>query len=73
MEKNREILTVQEVAAMLKMSKWSIYQKVSGRELPVHQQYRHGRLFFFKDEIQAFLEGIRIRPTDEVNRIANNY
>ena len=73
MEKNREILTVQEVAAMLKMSKWSIYLKVHNRELPAHQMNKHSRLFFFKDEIQSFIEELRIRPKDEVNRIANNY
>lgn len=73
MEKNtRRILTAMEVAQLLRMSKWSIYNKVRSREIPAHQQKPHGRLFFFEDEVQAFVEGCRIRPMDEINQIANN-
>ena len=71
MERTREILNVAEVAAMLKMSKWSIYNKVRNRELPAHQQMFRGRLFFFRDEIQQYEENLRIRPMTELNKLAN--
>ena len=71
MEMTREILNVAEVAAMLKMSKWSIYNKVRNRELPAHQQMFRGRRFFFRDEIQQYVENLRIRPMTELNKLAN--
>ena len=67
----REILNAKEVAEMLKMSKWSIYNMVRNRELPAHQKMFHGRLYFFRDEIQQYIENLRIRPMTELNKLAN--
>lgn len=72
MSNARRILTADEAAAMLKMSRWSIYQMVRRREIPAHQKMKRAKLYFFEDELQAFVEGLRITPQDDINRIANN-
>ena len=73
MEGTRKILRVPQVAQMLGCTKWCIYQKVKRRQLTAHQEVPRSPLYFFEDEVIAYVEGMRKRPADEINRIANNF
>ena len=74
MEKTeREILRADEAASLLKISRWSLYQKVRRREIPAYQQMQRGRLFFFKDELINYIEGMRLRTVKELEAAAKTF
>lgn len=74
MEKTeREILRADEAASLLKISRWSLYQKVRRREIPAYQQMQRGHLFFFKDELINYIEGMRLHTVKELEAAAKTF
>ena len=54
--KNVEVLTVKEVAEMLKLSEHTIRMKVYRSQLPARRL--GGRIVFLKDELEAYLRNL---------------
>ena len=55
-EQNR-LLTLPEVAEILKLSRASIYRLVRERKIPFHKS--GGRLYFFEDEVRSWIKSGR--------------
>jgi len=65
------LLTVQEAADLLHLSKATVYGKVSSRELPHSKQGK--RLYFSKAELTSWVQSGRQKTATEVQAEANNY
>lgn len=57
-------LSVEETADFLNLSVPTIYSKVSKRELPYMK--RGKRLYFLREDIEAYLKGGRIKTVKEI-------
>jgi len=67
---SEQLLTVQECADFLKLTKPTIYSKVSKGELPYMK--RSKRLYFSKAELTEYLKKGRIKTNEEVKDDAHN-
>lgn len=66
-----KILSVNEVAELLKLAKATIYTKVNRNELP-HMK-RGKNLYFSEKEIKEYIKGGKILSNDEIDEISKNY
>lgn len=67
---SKKMLTVEECATYINMTKETLYQKVYNREIP---HYKRGKLYFDKNEIDEWLKTTK-RPTkDEIDSQAATY
>jgi excisionase family DNA binding protein len=65
-EKNEELLTIQDAAALLKLSVATIYTKVCKNEIPVNKQGK--RLYFYKAELLDWIKSGRIKTIAEIQK-----
>ena len=70
-ENTDEILTIEQAANFLKLTKPTIYSKCSRRELP-HMK-RNKRLYFSKDELMNYLKEGKTRTYEEIDQMAKDY
>lgn len=63
-DEGSDLLTIEQAADLLRLSKATIYSKCSLRELPYMK--RGKRLFFSREELLAYLKSGRKRTLDEV-------
>lgn len=68
---DEKILSVNEVAELLKLAKATIYTKVNRNELP-HMK-RGKNLYFSEKEIKEYIKGGKILSNDEIDEISKNY
>lgn len=66
-----DLLTIDQAAELLSLTKPTLYSKVSRRELPVMK--RGGRLYFSKDELMGYLKEGRRKTNAEVEAEAGSY
>lgn len=65
-----KILNAGEAASLLKISRWSLYQKVRRREIPAYQEMKRGHLYFIEDELVDYVKGMRLHTVDELRQKA---
>ena len=70
-EPSEEILTIEQVAKFLSLSKPTIYSKVSRRELPVMK--RGGKLYFSRQELIEYLKLGKMKTNEEISKEADEY
>ncbi len=58
-----KLLTVDEIAAMFRVSKTTVYRIVESRLIPFYRL--GGKLRFKEDEVLAYLEAQRVKPKNE--------
>lgn len=67
-EEAEQILTVEQTAQLLHLSKKTIYERVRARTLPF---YRDGkRILFKRSELLAYLDTQKVSTLTELNRMA---
>ena len=66
-----KFLTIEEAAKVLRLSKLTLYGKVSKREIPCMK--RGKRLYFSESELIKYLEDGRKLTTAEIKEEASNY
>lgn len=66
-----DLLTVQQAAKFLTLSKPTIYSKCSRNELPYMK--RGKRLYFSKTELAEYLKAGRVKTVTELENDADNY
>jgi excisionase family DNA binding protein len=66
-----KMLSVIEVAELLKLTTSTIYSKVNRKELP-HMK-RGKNLYFSEKEIKEYIKGGKILSNDEIDEISKNY
>lgn len=66
-----ELLTVEQAATFLSLSKPTIYGLISKGELPVMK--RSKRCYFSKKELIAYLKDGRRKTNKEIEKLADNY
>jgi excisionase family DNA binding protein len=66
-----DLLTIDQAAEFLTLTKPTLYSKVSRRELPYMK--RGKRLYFSKDELMAYLKEGRQGTTSELQQEAGSY
>lgn len=66
-----QFLTVDETAKFLNLSVPTIYSKVSKRELPYMK--RGKRLYFARKDLEAYLQGGRVKTVKEIEADADQY
>jgi len=71
--KNLRKLNVQETAEFLGISEPTVYSKTSRGELPACKAPGSKRLFFFEDDLIAYLKSGRKKTYAEVEAEAQNY
>jgi|SRR5690554_1957325 len=64
-------LTVEQTAEFLTLSVPTIYSKVSRRELPYMK--RGKRLYFARKDLEAYLQGGRVKTVKEIEADADQY
>ncbi|REE82139.1 AlpA family transcriptional regulator [Lutibacter oceani] len=70
-EKKNDLLNIQEAATFLNLSKATLYNKVSKRELPVMKQGK--RLYFSREELTSYIKSGKVLSDREIEDQANNY
>ena len=70
-EPTEEILTVEQTAKYLNLTKATIYSKVSRGDLPVMK--RGGRLYFSQQDLLDHLKQGRKKTNDEKSKEADDY
>jgi len=70
-EPEDQFLTVEQTADFLTLSVPTIYSKVSRRELP-HMK-RGKRLYFARKDLEAYLQGGRVKTVSEIEAEADQY
>lgn len=66
-----EMLGIDEVAEFLKLTKPTIYSKVSRKEIPYYKLYN--RLYFNKEEVVKLIKHHKVRTHEEIQLEAHNY
>lgn len=66
-----QFLTVEQTAEFLTLSVPTIYSKVSRRELPFMK--RGKRLYFARKDLEAYLQGGRVKTVSEIEADADQY
>lgn len=61
---HQDLLDVQELALLLKVSPYSIYRLVQRRLIPFHRPRR--KLLFARVDVEAYLQKCRIGSVDEI-------
>ena len=65
------VMSVEQLANYIDLSKSHIYKKTSTREIP---HYKRGKkLYFSKQEIDKWILKNRIETTDEIDQLATDY
>ena len=65
------VMSVEQLANLIDLSKSHIYKKTSAREIP---HYKRGKkLYFSKQEIDKWILKNRIETTDEIDQLATDY
>lgn len=60
-----EMLTIEEVAALLKVSKSWVYSQAQSGRLPA-KKMSYRALRFFRKDVQAFVEGLTYGPSEHL-------
>ena len=71
LEKENQLLNIQEAAKFLNLTVPTIYSKVSKAELPVMK--KGNRLYFSQRELSEYLKSGRRKTNDELMLEASNY
>ena len=69
--KQSDLLTVQEAASFLDLSKHTLYNKVNKSELPYMKKGK--RLYFSRVELMAYIKSGKISSIQEIQEQSNNY
>lgn len=67
----KQILDVEEAAAFIGYSPKGLYQLTYKKEIPHYKQ--HGKLYFRKSELEAWMTQTRVATTFEIGRQAESY
>jgi excisionase family DNA binding protein len=66
-----DLLTIQEAASFLNLSKHTLYNKVNKNELPYMKKGK--RLYFSRVELMAYLKSGKISSIQEIHGDLNNF
>lgn len=69
--KQSDLLTIQEAASFLDLSKHTLYNKVNKNELPYMKKGK--RLYFSRVELMAYIKSGKISSIQEIQEQSNNY
>jgi excisionase family DNA binding protein len=69
--KQSDLLTIQEAASFLNLSKHTLYNKANKNELPYMKKGK--RLYFSRVELMAYLKSGKISSIQEIQELTNNF
>jgi excisionase family DNA binding protein len=69
--KQSDLLTIQEAASFLNLSKNTLYNKANKNELPYMKKGK--RLYFSRVELMAYIKSGKISSIQEIQEQSNNY
>lgn len=69
--KQSDLLTIQEAASLLALSKHTLYNKVNKNELPYMKKGK--RLYFSRVELMAYIKSGKISSIQEIQEESFNY
>lgn len=72
-EPKDELLTIQEAAKFLNLSKFTIYSKVHKREIPFSKMNNGKRLYFSKMELMDYIKGGKVKTNYELEQDAHKH
>jgi len=70
-EQQNKLLTIQQAAEFLNLSKSTIYSKVSRGELPHMKKGK--RLYFFQKELTAYIKSGKVKTVADLENEADDY
>ncbi|MEZ7500811.1 helix-turn-helix domain-containing protein [Flavobacterium sp. Arc3] len=69
--KQSDLLTIQEAASFLNLSKHTLYNKANKNELPYMKKGK--RLYFSRAELMAYIKSGKISSIQEIQEQSSNY
>lgn len=69
--KQSDLLTIQEAASFLNLSKHTLYNKVNKNELPYMKKGK--RLYFSRSELMNYIKSGKIDSIQEIQEQTNNF
>jgi excisionase family DNA binding protein len=69
---NKKVLTFEEAAEYMGMSKSCLYKMTSQKIVP-HYKPNGKMIFFDRDELEIFLLSVRVKPQSEIDAEASTY
>ena len=69
--KQSDLLTIQEAASFLDLSKHTLYNKVNKNELPYMKKGK--RLYFSRAELMTYIKSGKIPSIEEIHEQTNNF
>lgn len=69
--KQSDLLTIQDAATFLNLSKSTLYNKVNKNEIPYMKKGK--RLYFSRTELMDYIKSGKISSIQEINEQANNF
>lgn len=71
-QKDKKVLTIDEVAALTGLSKSTLYKMTSSRQIP-HYKPTSRLLYFLREDVEAWMLQCRIATSEELETEAANY
>ena len=69
--KQSDLLTIQEAASFLNLSKHTLYNKTNKNELPYMKKGK--RLYFSRAELMAYIKSGKVSSMLEIQELTNNF